>query len=73
MSADVIAQHDHVMGRQPVHSVLTGADAVGKLLPALVHQQGGAHDARKADHIVMNGHAEVDEFSSHECFFIGLP
>ena len=60
--ADVVADHDEAVRREPVDAELRGADAFGELLPGFVHHQRRPDDARKADHVVVHRHAEIDEF-----------
>ena len=69
--ADMIAENNHAMSGEPIHAVFCRADARGELRPRLVHQQRGTHDAREADHVVVDGHAEINEFSGHK-FLSGL-
>ena len=63
--ADVIAEDDEVARRQPVDAVFGRADSLGELLPVLVHRHGGANDARKRHHVVVHGHAQVDQSPAH--------
>ena len=60
MCTDVVAQHHHRAGCQLRRTVLRGADPFSELLPRLVHGDRWPYHARERDHVVVDGHTEID-------------
>jgi hypothetical protein len=61
VGADMVADDDEAVRGEPIDAVFGGSHALGELLPGFVHDEGRPDDARKADHVVVHRHAEVDE------------
>src|ERR1051326_5786283 len=65
VGADMIPEHDEVTGGEPVDAIFSRADALRELLPRLVHGHRRTHYAGKHLHVVMHGHAQIDQLATH--------
>src|SRR4051812_30204483 len=66
VGAHVVAKHHHVARRQRRRTVLRRADTLSKLLPGFIHDERRPDDTGEHHHVVMHGHAQIDQLTRHQ-------